>query len=68
MKDKFRDLTIEELKSKYNDLKRKYMDLRFKSVLGHLENPLEKRTIRRKIARLKTLIHENELGIKRDRR
>ena len=65
MKDNFKDLTYEELKSKYNELTKKYMDLRFKSVLGHIENPLEKRNIRRKIARLKTLIHESDLGIRK---
>ncbi|MCL2295174.1 MAG: 50S ribosomal protein L29 [Spirochaetes bacterium] len=65
MKDNFKDLTYEELKSKYNELTKKYMDLRFKSVLGHIENPLERRNVRRKIARLKTLIHENDLGIRK---
>jgi large subunit ribosomal protein L29 len=65
MKDNFKDLTYEELKSKYNELTKKYMDLRFRTVLGHVENPLEKRNIRRKIARLKTLIHENDLGIRK---
>ena len=65
MRDNFKDLTYEELNSKYNELTKKYMDLRFKSVLGHVENPLEKRNIRRKIARLKTLIHENDLGIRK---
>lgn len=63
MKDNFRDLTYKELCSKHDEVIKKYMDLRFKTVLGHVENPLEKRTIRRKIARLKTLIHENDLGI-----
>jgi len=65
MRDSFKDLTYEELNSKYNELTKKYMDLRFKTVLSHVENPLEKRNIRRKIARLKTLIHENDLGIRK---
>ena len=65
MRDSFKDLTYEELNSKYNELTKKYMDLRFKTVLGHVENPLERRNIRRKIARLKTLIHENDLGIRK---
>jgi large subunit ribosomal protein L29 len=65
MKDNYRDLTFEELHSKHDELKKKYMDLRFKAVLGHVENPLEKRTLRRNIARLKTLIHENDLGIRK---
>ena len=65
MKDSFKDLTYEELNSKFNELTKKYMDLRFKTVLGHVENPLERRNMRRRIARLKTLIHENDLGIRK---
>ncbi|MCQ2603972.1 MAG: 50S ribosomal protein L29 [Spirochaetia bacterium] len=64
MKNSFKELTHEELLAKYEELKKKYMDLRFKTVLGHLDNPLEKRTIRRQIARVKTLIHEKNLGIR----
>ena len=64
MKNSFKELTHEELLAKYEELKKKYMDLRFKTVLGHLENPVEKRTIRRQIARIKTLIHEKNLGIR----
>ncbi len=64
MKNSYKELTHEELLAKYEELKKKYMDLRFKTVLGHLENPVEKRTIRRQIARIKTLIHEKNLGIR----
>ena len=64
MKNSYKELTHEELLAKYEELKKKYMDLRFKTVLGHLENPVEKRTIRRQIARVKTLIHEKNLGIR----
>jgi large subunit ribosomal protein L29 len=41
------------------------MDLRFKMVLGHVENPLEKRNLRRQIARLNTIISEFDLGIRK---
>ena len=34
-------------------------------VLGHVENPLQVRNVRRQIARLNTLIHEYELGIRK---
>jgi len=33
-------------------------------VLGHVDNPLEKRILRRQLARLNTLIHEYDLGIR----
>jgi large subunit ribosomal protein L29 len=56
MKNSFKDLKTEELLAKREDLKKKYFDLRFQMVVGHVENPLEKRNLRRQIARLETLI------------
>jgi large subunit ribosomal protein L29 len=46
-------------------MKRKYMELRFQMVIGHVDNPLQKRTMRRQIARLNTLIHAHELAARR---
>ncbi len=60
MKNSFKELKYEELLVKREELRKKYMDLRFKMVIGHVENPLEKRTMRRQIARLNTLIHQHE--------
>ncbi len=60
MKNSFKELKYEELLVKREELRKKYMDLRFKMVIGHVENPLEKRTMRRQIARLNTLIHQRE--------
>jgi large subunit ribosomal protein L29 len=59
MRDSFRDLTFEELVAKREELKKRHRDVRFDMVMGHVENPLEKRTIRRKIARLNTLIYNH---------
>ncbi|MDR0453115.1 MAG: 50S ribosomal protein L29 [Treponema sp.] len=60
MKNSFKNLSFAELKAKRDELSRKYMELRFKIVIGHVENPLQKRTMRRQIARLNTLIHAQE--------
>ena len=60
MKNSFKDLSFPELKAKRDELKKKYMELRFQMVIGHVENPLQKRTMRRQIARLNTLIHAQE--------
>ena len=65
MKDKFNDLTYEELVTKQRDLSKQYRDLRFDKVLAHVDNPLQLRTLRRKIARLNTIIHEYDLGIRK---
>lgn len=56
MKNSFKELKLEELLAKREDLKKKYFDLRFQMVVGHVENPVEKRNLRRQIARLETLI------------
>ena len=32
--------------------------------MGHVENPLQQRTLRRQIARLNTIIHEYAMGMR----
>ena len=66
MKNSFKNLSYPELKTKRDELKKKYMEFRFKLVIGHVDNPLQKRSIRRQIARLNTLIHAYELNAKSD--
>ena len=65
MKDSFKELTYNELLTKREELKKQYRDLRFNMVIGHTDNPLEKRTLRRKLTRIITIIHEYELGIRK---
>jgi len=65
VKNSFKNLTYQELRAKREELKKKFMDLRFQMVIGHVENPLQKRTMRRQIARLNTLIHAHDLEERR---
>jgi len=65
MKNNFNDLTLDELIAKRDELTVKSKDLRFEMVMGHVENPLEKRNLRRQIARLNTMIHEYKAGIRK---
>jgi large subunit ribosomal protein L29 len=69
MKNSFKNLSFQELKVKRSELSRKYMDLRFQMVIGHVDNPLQKRTLRRQLARLNTLIrlHDLEAAAKESR-
>ena len=62
MKNSFKNLTFPELKAKRDELSRKYMDFRFQLVIGHVDNPLQKRELRRQIARLNTMIRRQELA------
>ncbi|MCL2801308.1 MAG: 50S ribosomal protein L29 [Treponema sp.] len=60
MKNSFKNLSYPELKAKRDELKKKYMEFRFKMVIGHVDNPLQRRNMRRQIARLNTLIHAHD--------
>ena len=64
MKDSYKTQNIDELKKIEKELYKKNFDLRVKKVYSHLDNPLELRNTRRKIARVKTRISEIELGIR----
>ena len=57
-----KNLSYSELVTKRNELKKQYMDLRFQMVVGHVDNPLQKRTMRREIATLNTLIRAKEIA------
>ena len=64
MKDSFNDLSYNELLTKREELKRQYRETRFNKIVGHLENPLSLRTLRRQRARVNTIIHEYRLRIR----
>ena len=55
-----KELSYSELVAKRDELKKKYIDLRFKMVISHVDNPMQKRTMRREIARLNTFIQQKE--------
>lgn len=64
MRNSFSDLTYDELLTKKEELSKRYREVRFDKVIGHLENPVELRTLRREIARVNTIIHEYRLRIR----
>ncbi len=59
------NLTLEECLAKRDELKKELQDLRFNMILGHVENPVAKRNIKKDIARMNTVIREIELGIRK---
>jgi large subunit ribosomal protein L29 len=65
MKETFNNLTMEEIITKRDELRKNLNNLRFDMVLGHVENPMEKRKLRRSIARLNTMVQEMNLGIRK---
>ena len=59
-KSKLKTMSYPELIARLKELKDKYMDIRFQCIVGHVDNPLQKRTIRREIATINTLITQKE--------
>ncbi|HAU31840.1 MAG: 50S ribosomal protein L29 [Desulfotomaculum sp. 46_296] len=58
------DLTDEELVKKLGESKDELFKLRFQLITNQLDNPSRIKEVRRKIAHLKTVIRERELGIR----
>jgi large subunit ribosomal protein L29 len=56
-----REMNLEEMQRKVNDLKEELFNLRFQHEIGQLENPNKMKQTRRDIARVKTIIGEIEL-------
>ena len=62
MKNKFNDMSVDELEKTHDDMVEELRELRFREVVGELNNPIAKRTLRRSIARAKTILHEHKCG------
>lgn len=60
-----RELTTEELNKKLDEGKDELFKLRFQLATGQLDNPSKLKQVRHKLARVKTVIRERELGIRR---
>ena len=59
--DKIRSMSQADLAKEELKLKKELFNLRFQNVTGQLENPLKMREVKRDIARVKTVMRENEL-------
>jgi large subunit ribosomal protein L29 len=56
-----RELTTDEISARIEQLQEELFRLRFRRATMELENPMLLRTIKRDIARLKTVLREREL-------
>ncbi|GAW63959.1 hypothetical protein FC65_GL000351 [Ligilactobacillus acidipiscis DSM 15836] len=59
-KDELNKLTTDELLAKEKQYKEELFNLRFQSATGQLENTARLQTVRKAIARIKTLLRQNE--------
>jgi large subunit ribosomal protein L29 len=60
--EKYRELTRGELERIERDLREELFNLRFRVSTQKLDNPLRLREVKREIARLKTVLREDEIG------
>lgn len=58
--EEIRDLSVEDIRARVAELEEERFRLKFRAASEPLENPLRLRTIRRDIARLKTVLGERE--------
>ena len=61
-RDQLKQLSVEELRNKLAELTEERFRLRFRSATESVDNPMRFRSLRRDIARLKTLLRARELG------
>lgn len=57
-----RELTAEELQIKLKDLKEELFNLRFQHAINQLDNPMRISAVKKDIARVLTVIREQELN------
>jgi large subunit ribosomal protein L29 len=55
-----REMSVEDLKAKIDELTRERFNLRFRSATESIENPMRFRSLRRDIARMQTILREKE--------
>lgn len=60
--EELRELTREELKQKHRDLSEERFNLAMRKSFKELDNPLRLRHLRRDIARINTILREDEKG------
>ena len=60
--EKIREFTENEIQVELKKMKNELFNLRFQHVTGQLENPNRMKDVKRDIARIKTVIRENELA------
>lgn len=65
--DEIIQLSEAEIKQRLEDSEEELQNLKFQHATHQLDNPLRLRSMRKDIARLKTVLHEYELGIRKSR-
>jgi large subunit ribosomal protein L29 len=60
--NEIREMSVEDLQAKIDELMRERFNLRFRSATESIENPMRFRDLRRDIARMQTILREKANG------
>ena len=63
--DDLNKMSLKQLESKLKDNEEALLNFRFQKVLQQLENPFQIRNAKKEIARIKTILREYELDIRK---
>jgi len=63
--ERLREMSIEEIREKLKETSEELFNLKFRNSMKQLDNSLKIREARRDIARIKTVMKEAELGIRK---
>ena len=58
--NEIREMSVEDLKTRIDELTRERFNLRFRSATESIDNPMRFRDLRRDIARMQTILREKE--------
>ena len=61
-KKEFREKSTAEMNVELEKLLKEFHNLKFKKVIGVIDNPLKIRILKKDIARIKTFLHEREIS------
>ena len=60
--NEIRDMSLEEMTTKLEELKKDLFNLRFQHATNQLDNPIKIVAVKRDIARINTIIREKEIS------
>jgi large subunit ribosomal protein L29 len=63
--EQIRDMTLDEVLQRKAEIEEELFNLRLVRSTKELSNPLKFRTLRRDLARIKTILREDELGLRK---
>ncbi len=59
-KDKIREMSIEEMETRLDELKKELFNLRFQHAINQLDNPMRLNAVKKEIAVIKTILCETQ--------